>query len=1053
MVYLWDRTKSTYKMPRILPLVCVLILICTSAYSQSSLQKTWDKYYGGARADAAVDIIEDFGGGIAIAGQTKSKVGRKNDLFFLRLNPSGDTKLNTNFGGTEDDAAKALVQAFDGTYLLAGYTASKWAKSKGAKDAWIVKVDQYGEFIWDLICGGGNDDAFNDIVQLENEVYVAVGQKDLEGYLVCLDDKGEILWEKTRPSFTNILSLCINHDQSMTTVGYKEEGDNTFLVIQKFEINGEVLWEQIIKEEYPLVGTKILQNIEGGFTISGIAEQRNTREDKFILITDQNGNKKVIKPYGGRGRDGSRSMAETFYGDYLLAGYTGSHERAAKRHKLWLSFLSKNGEDKLSEPYFLGGKNQDEANDVLQLHDGSFIVAGYSASNKGLEEDAWVIKLKSYDLPNTNVDNDKISLEQGQFKDENENGAIEQLERAYLFFQITNNGDVPLYNAEAMIEGTKLMKGLEYFKKVKIGYLAANSSKKFSIPFFGEEDILTGESNFELSLIGANGFKKAPVSFSIESMAEVMPQLEIKNVQFKLPEGNKIAKRKEKISMEIEVENIGTDVAKNVGIKFSFPYKVKNLSEKSFKISSLSIGEKKTYTFEFEVEDVFLGDEVEIGIRAWEETFKGGDKYKAKMKMESFDSFEDFEEEPSKENKSQNEKGKGGPNLSYFLFPSDDNLSIEWLTPDVFESTDFEEESPMFAMKFGLKSNKEIYEEDISIFINGEKVPKDKYETESLVGKGETEKRYRYAAVIPLINGDNEIKVIVKNEAGEAEVVPIHVTYSPRKSKLFLLAIGVPFEDLSFTSKDAEDFANSYQTQKGGLFSEVNINILNTKASTTSQSLRLQLDELYLKNLVEEEISEDDMLILFISSHGLKSARGKFRIAASDYDLLRKTFTLDYDTEIVERLEEMTCKKMLFIDACYAGAAANTDAPAEGEKSGGPDDFDLSKAIAALAESSTDLNTMLSCSAGEKSFENKKWGHGAFTKALLEAFSGKEVDGKSGKIKADTKEDKIIYFEELYNFVKQRVPQLVKTEFPNKKQTPYVPEEQLEKEKPIFVLK
>ena len=1040
-------------MHKVLFTLLLVLAICSNGYSQGFLETKWDKYYGGARADAAKDIIEDFDGGITLTGQTKSKTGRKSDLLFLKLSPSGDTRLITNFGGVEDEAGHSMVQTYDGGYVIVGYTESSWAKSKGGKDAWIIKVDEYGEFLWDLICGSSEVDEFNEVVQLESETFIVGGSKGKNGYLVSFDKKGNLLWEKTLTTTSSIHSICVNNDQTVTTVGVKVTGEEKKIVLQKFDLDGNEIWKKAYVQDFPMVGLKVIQNSKQGYCITGIAEQNGTRDDKFLLVTNPNGAIEFLKPYGGRGMDGSRSITETFQGDYLLAGYTGSHERAAKRHKLWLSYLDQNGENKLNKPFYLGGKNQDEANDILQLSDGSFIVAGYSASNKGLEEDAWVIKLSAKDLPSIKVNNDLIKVQLGDFMDENASGTIEKEERAYQTFRVTNDTDNPVYNLEAKIQKQNENKGLTNFQKIKIGFLPANSSKKFSVPFYGERDIQDATNGYELSLNGANDLSKEPLKFEVISTASATPQLKIKSKDFVLINNGKIAKRQEKIVLRIVLENIGNSAAENSGLKFSFPYKVKNLSEKTFKLGTISSGESKTLEFEFEVDEVFLGEEIEIGIRAWEASFKGGAKSKAVIPIESFEnSFESDEEVKEQPVIEQNEKGKGGPNFSCMHWNNDDYINIEWITPDIFDTTEFEEASLVFAMKLSLKSSKEVYEEDIQVKVNGEVLPKDKFQIESLQGKGDVDKRYRYAAAIPLVSGLNEIKVIVKNEAGTAETLPVLVTYKPNKSKLFLMSIGVPFDDLNYTAKDANDFASLFSTQDE-LFSEVNINVLNTKSSTTSQGLKLQLDELYIKYIIEEEITDEDVLILFISSHGLKSSRGKFRVAASDYDLLRMTYTLDYETEILERLDEMECKKLLFIDACYSGAAANSDADVEGAKSGGPDDHDLSKAIASLAESSNDLNTMLSCSAGEKSYENKSWNNGAFTKAIIEAFTGQEVQGTKGKIKADSTEDKIIYFDELYEFVKQRVSVLVKAEFPNKKQTPYVPKEQLESNKPIYVLK
>ncbi|MBK9016288.1 MAG: hypothetical protein IPM82_20685 [Saprospiraceae bacterium] len=61
---------------------------------------------------------------------------------------------NTNLGGKEDDGANAVVQTFDGAYVIAGFTETNWGKeSFGKRDAWLLKVDEKGVILWDLLLG------------------------------------------------------------------------------------------------------------------------------------------------------------------------------------------------------------------------------------------------------------------------------------------------------------------------------------------------------------------------------------------------------------------------------------------------------------------------------------------------------------------------------------------------------------------------------------------------------------------------------------------------------------------------------------------------------------------------------------------------------------------------------------------------------------------------------------------------------------------------------------------------------------------------------------
>jgi hypothetical protein len=75
---------------------------------------------------------------------------------------------------------------------------------------------------------------------------------------------------------------------------------------------------------------------------------------------------------------------------------------------------------------------------------------------------------------------------------------------------------------------------------------------------------------------------------------------------------------------------------------------------------------------------------------------------------------------------------------------------------------------------------------------------------------------------------------------------------------------------------------------------------------------------------------------------------------------------------------------------------------------------------------------MLSCRDGEFSHENHKWQHGAFTLALLEGFKNVRFEKnqqretiQAHKKKAGAKLYNFLTFNELFDFVAQRVPYLV----------------------------
>lgn len=109
----------------------------------------------------------------------------KSDGFFVITDHStGQIVTEARFGGSKDDAFRAVAQTFDGHFLLAGTTASK---GQGGTDAWLVEVDERGRTIREAVFGTPGRDAAKCCCCRDGAVYSAGykdGQKDGDVWLL-----------------------------------------------------------------------------------------------------------------------------------------------------------------------------------------------------------------------------------------------------------------------------------------------------------------------------------------------------------------------------------------------------------------------------------------------------------------------------------------------------------------------------------------------------------------------------------------------------------------------------------------------------------------------------------------------------------------------------------------------------------------------------------------------------------------------------------------------------------------------------------------------------
>jgi hypothetical protein len=132
--------------------------------------------------------------------------------------------------------------------------------------------------------------------------------------------------------------------------------------------------------------------------------------------------------------------------------------------------------------------------------------------------------------------------------------------------------------------------------------------------------------------------------------------------------------------------------------------------------------------------------------------------------------------------------------------------------------------------------------------------------------------------------------------------------------------------------------------------------------------------------------------MLFLAGHGHAEGTDYYFLphdvdSRTHYDLESTAVHKERLRRGLRELFHRSARVMAFFDTCYAGAAF------EGGRSDLPPDMDV--LAAELKEEANGVIVFTSCTGREIAREDEKWENGAFTEALLEAFSGQIVfDGQ-----------------------------------------------------------
>jgi len=246
-------------------------------------------------------------------------------------------------------------------------------------DTSITPVTLTGELEWQKTFGGSNDDIAQGVIETNDGGYAVIGlTKSIDG---------------------DITDKLIE--------------ENDFWVL-KLNSDGVVEWQKTYGGSGDDQGRAIIQTNDGGYAITGPSKSddgdgsnNEGQHDHWIVKLDNQGTIQWERSFGFAGHDHSRSIIQTNDGGFFIGGYLdvdasggSGNETVSTKHgvgEFWAQKLDPNGN--LEWRRYFGGTNNDRIFNVLQAHDGNYLLVGASEStdfdikNGNGSYDFWVIKI------------------------------------------------------------------------------------------------------------------------------------------------------------------------------------------------------------------------------------------------------------------------------------------------------------------------------------------------------------------------------------------------------------------------------------------------------------------------------------------------------------------------------------------------------------------------------------------------------------------------------------------------------------------------------------
>ncbi len=366
----------------------------------------WKRTLGGDCVETSFSGIRQTADGGYILAGTSASVNCEipgnhggTDIWVVRLTGDGDIIWNKSFGGSRTEYASAIAITPDGEYVIAGSSESNdgdLTKNNGDRDAWIIKLSDSGNLIWQQNFGGSGTDEFLSVDVLEDGSYVAAGY-----------------------TFSRNGDVFFHH------------GERDFFVV-KLQADGSTGWIKTYGGTMHDVANGVAATSDGGCILTGSTSSNDgdvsgnhqsigTFSDFWVLKIDKSGNIQQQKCYGGQFNEIANSITLTPDGGYLIAGSAESPDGDLNCNTgatdCWVIKINDGGIILWQKSF--GGSYHDEARSAQALSDGSVIVAGETCSpeingyhnttiQNGTCSDFWIVKLS---VPTLIISKPKVEID------------------------------------------------------------------------------------------------------------------------------------------------------------------------------------------------------------------------------------------------------------------------------------------------------------------------------------------------------------------------------------------------------------------------------------------------------------------------------------------------------------------------------------------------------------------------------------------------------------------------------------------------------------------
>jgi len=326
----------------------------------------------------------------------------------VKLDSSGIDQWHTFLGKAGENVANEVTELADGSLVIAGSSNGAVITLSGLPpiiyhsgspwEMWVVKLDSSGNVQWHTFLGGDGEDRPGQVIESADGGLIIAGNTDTDV-----------------PTLNSLVPL----------IAYSALND---MWVVKLDASGIVKWHTFLGGSGDDGANNVIETVDGGLVVAGWASvdvpTLNSQSpinsysgtfDMWVVKLDVSGIVQWHTFLGGTGSDGATSIVESVDEGLLVAGSAQPgivllslippiNVHSGSMSDTWLVKLDSDG---IVQWHTLMGSSlgDDVPGEVIELADGSLVIAGYADGNVpslnslapinsySAQEDMWVVKL------------------------------------------------------------------------------------------------------------------------------------------------------------------------------------------------------------------------------------------------------------------------------------------------------------------------------------------------------------------------------------------------------------------------------------------------------------------------------------------------------------------------------------------------------------------------------------------------------------------------------------------------------------------------------------